>query len=137
TTGRFANRIAKGKFTLEGKEYKLATNIGANHLHGGVKGFDRYVWKGEPVQTKDAGGAKFTFRSKDGDEGYPGTLDVAVTILLTEANEVRIDYEAKTIDKPTVLNLTNHAYWNLAGAGSGDILGHKLYVAADSTLAVD
>jgi len=82
-------------------------------------------------------GAKFTFRSKDGDEGYPGTLDVTVTFLLTEANEVRIEYSAKTSDKPTVLNLTNHAYWNLAGAGSGDVLGHKLFIAADNSLAVD
>jgi aldose 1-epimerase len=136
TTGRFANRIARGKFSLEGKDYKLVTNNGPNHLHGGTKGFDKYVWKGEPVQTKDGAGAKFTFRSEDGDEGYPGTLDVTVTFVLTEDNAVRIDYSAKTFDKSTVLNLTNHAYWNLAGSGSGDVLGHKLFIAADNTLAV-
>ena len=136
TTGRYANRIAKGRFTLDGKEYKLATNNGANHLHGGMKGFDRYVWKGEEVKTKDGVGAKFTFRSKDGDEGYPGALDVAVTFLLTDKNEVQIDYAATT-DKPTVLNLTNHAYWNLAGAGSGDVLRHKISIAAENYLAVD
>ncbi|MGE5191723.1 MAG: aldose epimerase family protein [Deltaproteobacteria bacterium] len=137
TTGRFANRIARGRFMLDGKEYKLATNNGANHLHGGIKGFDKYVWKGEPVRAQDGAGAKFTFCSKDGDEGFPGTLDVTVTFLLTDANEVRIEYSARTIDKPTILNLTNHAYWNLAGAGSGDILGHKLFIAADDYLAVD
>ena len=136
TTGRFANRIAKGRFTLEGKEYKLATNNGANHLHGGTKGFDRYVWKGEAVETKDGVGARFTFRSKDGDEGYPGALDVAVMFLLTDKNEVRIDYVATT-DKPTVLNLTNHAYWNLAGAGSGDVLRQKIFIDADNYLPVD
>jgi aldose 1-epimerase len=137
TTGRFANRIAKGKFTLDGKEYKLAVNNGPNHLHGGTRGFDKFVWEGESVQSKDSAGAKFILRSPDGDEGYPGTLDVTVTIVLTEANEVRIDYMAKSIDKPTVLNLTNHAYWNLAGAGSGDVLAQKLFIAADNTLAVD
>jgi aldose 1-epimerase len=137
TTGRFANRIAKGKFTLDGNEYKLAVNNGPNHLHGGTKGLDKYVWKGESVHSSSSAGAKFTLRSPDGDEGYPGTLDVTVAIVLTEANEVRIDYAAKTIDKPTVLNLTNHAYWNLAGAGSGDVLGHNLFVAADNSLAVD
>jgi aldose 1-epimerase len=136
TTGRFANRIAKGRFTLDGKEYKLAANNGDNHLHGGTKGFDRHVWKGEEVKTKDAVGVKFTLRSPDGDEGYPGTLDVTVTFLLTDASEVRIEYAA-TSDKPTVLNLTNHAYWNLAGAKSGDVLGHKLFIAADDYLPVD
>jgi aldose 1-epimerase len=137
TTGRYANRIANGKFTLDGKEYKLAVNNGPNHLHGGIKGLDKYVWEGESVQSKNSAGAKFTLRSPDGDEGYPGTLDLTVTFLLTDDNEVRIDYTAKTIDKPTVLNLTNHAYWNLAGAGSGDVLGQKMYIAADNTLAVD
>jgi len=137
TTGRFANRIAKGKFILDGKEYKLAVNNGPNHLHGGIKGLDKYVWEGEAVQSKNSSGAKFSLRSPDGDEGYPGTLDMTVTFLLSDDNEVRIDYTAKTIDKPTVLNLTNHAYWNLAGAGSGDVLVQKMYIAADNTLAVD
>jgi aldose 1-epimerase len=136
TTGRFANRIAKGRFTLDGKEYKLATN-GAHHLHGGKKGFDRYVWKSELVKgPAKAEGVKFTLRSPDGDEGYPGNLDVTVAYFLTNNDEVRIEYTATT-DKPTVLNLTNHGYWNLAGAGSGDVLAHKLTIAADNFLAVD
>jgi aldose 1-epimerase len=135
TTGRFANRIAKGRFTLDGKEYKLHTN-GQNHLHGGKKGFDRYVWKSEQVKSNDGVGVKFTLRSPDGDEGYPGALDVAVTFVLTDKNEVKIDYAATT-DKPTVLNLTNHAYWNLAGAGSGVVLGQKISIASDDYLAVD
>jgi aldose 1-epimerase len=137
TTGRYANRIARGRFTLDGKEYNLAVNNGPNHLHGGTKGFDKYVWRGEEVKTEDAAGARFTLRSPDGDEGFPGTLDTTVTFLLTNNNEVRIEYTATTLDKPTVLNLTNHAYWNLAGAGSGDVLGHKMFVAADNYLAVD
>ena len=136
TTGRFANRIAKGRFTLEGKEYKLATNNGANHLHGGTKGFDRHVWKGVEINSKDGVGVKFTFRSPDGDEGYPGALDVVVKFLFTDKNEVRIEYTATT-DKATVLNLTNHAYWNLAGAGSGDVLSDKLTIMADNYLPVD
>jgi aldose 1-epimerase len=137
TTGRFANRIAKGRFTLDGKEYQLATNIAPNHLHGGKKGFDRYVWKSESVSgPSNSEGVKFSFQSPDGDEGYPGTLSVTVTYLLTEKDEVQIDYTATT-DKPTVLNLTNHAYWNLAGAGQGDVLSHKLTIAADNFLAVD
>ena len=136
TTGRFANRIAKGRFTLDGQEYKLATNNGANHLHGGKKGFDRYVWSGAEVQTHEGVGALFLMRSPDGDEGYPGRLDVSVTFVLTDKNEVKIDYSATT-DKPTVLNLTNHAYWNLAGAGSGDVLSQKISIAADNYLAVD
>lgn len=137
TTGRFANRVAKGKFQLDGKEYKLAVNNGLNHLHGGTKGFDRHVWKIKSVGTK-AGetSVAFTRRSPDGEEGYPGDLDVTVTFTLTDENELRIDYAAET-DKPTVLNLTNHAYWNLAGAGKGDILGQKLMIAADNYLPVD
>jgi aldose 1-epimerase len=136
TTGRYANRIAKGRFTLDGKDYKLATNAGANHLHGGTKGFDRYVWKSERATgPSNAEGVKFSLQSSDGDEGYPGTLSVTVTYLLTDKNEVRIEYTATT-DKPTVLNLTNHAYWNLAGAGNGDVLAHTMMIAADSYLAV-
>lgn len=137
TTGRFANRIAHGKFMLDGKEYKLVTNNGPNHLHGGAKGFDRYVWKTSSVQSNGGqSSVKFALRSPDGDEGYPGALDTMVTFTLTDKNELRIDYAA-TADKPTVLNLTNHAYWNLAGAGNGDVLGHRMQIAADNYLTVD
>lgn len=136
TTGRFANRIRNGKFVLDGKEYSLATNIAPNHLHGGKKGFDRYVWKSTEVKTSNATGVTFTLRSPDGDEGYPGNLDTTVTFLWTDDSELKIDYLATT-DKPTVLNLTNHAYFNLSGAGVGDILGHQLTLNSDSYLAVD
>lgn len=131
TAGRYANRIAKGKFTLDGKEYTLATNNGANHLHGGLKGFDKKNWKAEPIGR----GVRFTYTSPDGEEGYPGTLKAAVTYTLT-GNKLHIEYEATT-DKPTVVNLTNHAYWNLAGAGEGDILGHELKLHAGSFTPVD
>jgi aldose 1-epimerase len=136
TTGRYANRIANGKFTLAGKEYKLATNNGSSHLHGGTKGFDRQVWRSAISQTKGAAGVMFLLQSPDGDEGYPGTLDVTVTYSLTDENELEIKYSAVT-DNPTVLNLTNHAYWNLAGAESGDVLGQKMFIAADNYLPVD
>ena len=132
TTGRFANRIAKGRFTLDGTSYTLATNNGANHLHGGPKGFDKRNWKA----SAEGNAVRFTYTSADGEEGYPGTLQVAVTYTLTDADELRLDYEATT-DKPTVLNLTNHAYWNLAGAGEGDILGHGLTLHASHYLPVD
>ena len=132
TTGRFANRIAKGKFTLDGTTYTLAINNGPNHLHGGLKGFDKRNWQA----TAEGNAVRFTYTSADGEEGYPGTLQVAVTYTLTDADELRLDYEATT-DKPTVFNLTNHAYWNLAGAGAGDILGHELALHASHYLAVD
>ncbi|HLH54884.1 MAG TPA: aldose epimerase family protein [Verrucomicrobiae bacterium] len=125
TVGRVANRIANGRFVLEGKTYTLAINNGPNHLHGGVKGFDKVVWKAEP-----GGGAtvKFSYTSADGEEGYPGCLQAIVVMTLTDANELVINYSAVT-DKPTPVNLTNHSYFNLAG--QGDVLGHELMLAAD------
>jgi aldose 1-epimerase len=186
TVGRVANRIAKGRFTLDGKTYTLAVNNGPNHLHGGLEGFDKKVWKGEelrldnkpvlakakalnltaarvasssldkitaeyleqeilkehpelaaprpappalPIEPQSGAAVKFTYTSPDGEEGYPGTLTAAVTMTLTDDNELRLDYSATT-DKPTPVNLTNHSYFNLAG--HGDALGHELMVAADS-----
>ncbi|MEK6234785.1 MAG: galactose mutarotase, partial [Planctomycetales bacterium] len=133
--GRFANRIAKGRFTLDGKTYQLATNNGANHLHGGVKSFDQHVWKAETIQDKDSAGVRFTLRSPDGDENYPGALDVAVTYSLNNKNELVMDYRATT-DAPTILNLTNHCYWNLTGDPSKTILDHELLLEADQYLPV-
>ncbi len=136
TVGRYANRIAKGKFTLDGKQYTLATNNDANHLHGGDVGYNRVVWDAQAVEDDDAVGVKFTYVSKDGEEGYPGELQVAVTYVLNNDNEMRVDYEAVT-DKATPINLTNHCYWNLAGAGSGTILNHQLMLDSDKYLPVD
>ena len=134
--GRYANRIAKGRFTLDGIEYALAQNNNGNSLHGGLKGFDKVVWKPEPIQTADGVGVKLTYLSKDMEEGYPGNLSVAVVYLLTNADELRISYEAET-DKKTPVNLTNHAYWNLKGEGNGDVLGHALRLEADKLTGVD
>jgi aldose 1-epimerase len=130
--GRYGNRIAKGHFTLDGKTYTLAVNNGANHLHGGLKGFDKVLWKGEMVNGKTA--VAFSRRSPDGEEGYPGNLDVRVTYTLTEQDELVIDYHAVT-DKATPINLTQHTYFNLAG--EGDILGHVLMIDADRFTPVD
>ena len=135
TVGRYANRIAKGKFTLDGKQYTLATNNNENHLHGGIKGFDKYVWDAKPVETADSVGVVFTHESPDGDEGYPGKLNAKVTYSLTNDNELKMEYEATT-DKPTIVNLTNHTYWNLTGA-TDDVLGHELMLNADRYLPVD
>jgi len=137
TVGRYANRIAKGKFTLDGKEYVLAINNGPNHLHGGVKrSLNRVVWKAEVVQTKTGPAVQFRHSSPDGEEGYPGKLDVTVTYALSDAGELSLDYTAVT-DKATPVNLTNHTYFNLAGAGADTILDHELTVAAESYTPVD
>jgi aldose 1-epimerase len=129
-TGRYANRIAKGKFSLDGKTYTLATNNEPNHLHGGDRGFDKRVWKAEFAKNNHGDAVVLTHVSPDGDQGYPGALTTKVTYTLTDDNELRIDYEATTT-KPTVLNLTNHSYFNLAGAGKGTILDHVLTMQAD------
>jgi aldose 1-epimerase len=134
--GRFGNRIAKGRFTLDGVEYKLATNNGPNHLHGGPNGFHKVVWTAKPMQTKEGPALKLTYKSRDGEEGYPGNLSCTVIYTLTDNNELKISYEATT-DKDTIVNLTHHSYFNLGGFNSGDVLGHELMINANSFTPVD
>ena len=137
TVGRYANRIGNARFVLDGVEYKLAANNGPNHLHGGIKGFDKAVWKPvEVTAAEDRAWAKLSYLSQDGEEGYPGNLRCTVTYMLTNDDELRISYEAET-DKKTVLNLTNHTYWNLAGQGGGNILGHELMIHGTRFTIVD
>jgi aldose 1-epimerase len=131
--GRYGNRIGGARFALNGTEYKLAQNNGPNHLHGGLRGFDKVVWK---ARTPDAQSLELTYLSKDGEEGYPGNLTAIVTFSLTENNGLKLDYRATT-DKDTVLNLTNHSYFNLAGQGEGDVLGHQILINADRFTPVD
>jgi aldose 1-epimerase len=134
--GRYGNRIAKGKFSLEGKEYQLAVNNGVNALHGGPKGFHNVYWTVKPFRNNGYDAVEMRYRSMDGEEGYPGTLDVKIIYTLTDQNELVIDYEATT-DKTTILNLTHHSFFNLAGEGSGDVLNHRLMINADRYNPVD
>jgi len=134
--GRYANRIDRGGFAIDGVEYKLAAGKTGVHIHGGKEGFQRLVWDAVPIREESAVGVVLTHTSPDGHEGYPGKLDVTVTYKLTDDNELVMDYKAVT-DKPTQVNLTNHAYWNLAGAGSGDVLDHVLILNADHFLPTD
>lgn len=134
--GRYGNRIAKGKFKLNGSEYTLATNDGPNHLHGGLKGFDKVIWKAEEIQKEDTVGLKLNYFSKDGEEGYPGNLNVTVTYKLNNNNELRIDYSAVT-DKKTIVNLTSHSYFNLKDGGASSILNHELMINADKFTPID
>jgi aldose 1-epimerase len=136
TVGRYANRIANGQFTLDGKTYQLAINDPPNSLHGGTVGFDRKVWKAEPIDVPHAASVKFSYHSPDGEENYPGNLDVTVQYTLTDDDELKLDYTATT-DKDTILNLTNHTYWNLAGADSGNVLKQVLMLNADSYTPVN
>jgi len=134
--GRVGNRIAKGKFTLEGKEYTLAINNGPNHLHGGLKGFDKVIWNAKPSMTDNGPALELTYLSRDGEENYPGNLSCRVVYTLTNDNELKIDYEATT-DKPTPINLTQHSYFNLAGHNAGDMLSHEVVINADNFTPID
>jgi aldose 1-epimerase len=132
--GRYGNRIGGGKFTLNGTTYTLATNNGPNHLHGGVKGFDKVIWSAKPMCTQDGPALELTYRSPDMEEGYPGNLEVTAVYALTDANELKVTFTART-DKDTVCNLTHHSYFNLSGGGT--ILDHLCYINADKTTPVD
>ena len=134
--GRYGNRIGHAQFVLDGKSYTLAKNNHENSLHGGIKGFNKAVWSAKTLSGKDGQSLELSYLSKDGEEGFPGNLKVTVVYTLTDANALRIEYSATT-DKKTVVNLTNHSYFNLAGQGSGDILGHQLMIQADKFTPVD
>ncbi len=136
TVGRVANRIAKGKFSLDGREYTLAVNNAPNSLHGGIKGFDKVVWKAEEVERPEGPSVKMSYRSPDGEEGYPGNLDVSVTFTVTADSELKIEYAATT-DKATPINLSNHSYFNLQGRSSEPILAHSLQLEAEHYTPVD
>ena len=131
TVGRYANRIEGARFTIDGKEYKLTANAGKNHIHGGRAGrFDKVMWNAHPFGSNEKKGVQFKYTSPDGDEGFPGNLKCTVTYILTNLNELKIQYEATT-DKPTIVNLTNHSYFNLAGAGASDVLAHEIMINAE------
>jgi aldose 1-epimerase len=134
--GRYANRIAKGQFSLDGETYHLPVNNGPNSLHGGLKGFDKAVWKAEPGESEEGPSLALTHFSPDGDQGYPGNLHITVTYTLSDENSLKIEYSA-TADKDTVVNLTNHSYFNLAGEGSGSINDHILTINSDQYTPVD
>lgn len=134
--GRYGNRIAGGRFTLDGREYTLATNNGPNHLHGGIRGFDKVVWDADPFEGEEGSGIVFRYTSPAGEEGYPGTLEARVTYTLTPDDRIIFDYHATT-DAPTPVNLTQHSYFNLAGHGGGDILDHVVTIHADAFTPVD
>ncbi len=136
TIGRYANRIAGGRFLLGDSWHDLTKNEGQNHLHGGTRAFDKRVWLAEPFEEADSVGVEFRYASPDGEQGYPGNLEVLVTYRLTAAGDLHIEYAAST-DRPTHVNLTNHSYFNLGGHDSGDILGHELVLECDHFLAVD
>lgn len=134
--GRYGNRIANGQFQVDGRTYAVATNDGPNHLHGGIRGFDKVMWEGEAQTADHSVGVALSRTSPDGEEGYPGTLVTRITYTLTDRNELIVDYHATT-DKPTIVNLTQHSYFNLAGQGARDILEHELQINADCYIPVD
>jgi aldose 1-epimerase len=134
--GRYGNRIGGAKFTLDGKDYLLEKNNGPNSLHGGKKGFDKVIWDAKEVNGKNSVGVEFSYVSKDGEEGFPGNLSIKITYTVTDNNEFKVDYSATT-DKTTICNLTHHSYFNLAGEGASDILGHELMIKASKYTPVD